>query len=225
MRTPSLRIMAWQRRARTSARLASHLGPAQCGGNGGCGRAGVGRAGDRAADHQQVRSDPQRLLRGRDPRLIVHRGTGRPHSGVISRTSRPPRRGPRPPPAASRPARGPRTRPRARPAAVTASLTGPASPIRPRSASLSDVSTVTADDPGAGRRLRRCPDRGRPGGRVHRQQRRPQPRDGPRGAGHRRGDVVQFQVQEDLHATGAAHRRDRVRAVPQVQLKPHLHAC
>src|SRR5580692_4492698 len=55
-----------------------HLCPPQRRGDGGSRRAGVSGAGNRAADHEQIRARPERLLRGRHPRLIVAVGARRP---------------------------------------------------------------------------------------------------------------------------------------------------
>ena len=101
----------------------------------------IGGAGDGPADDEQVRSRPERRFRGRDPRLVVRPRRRWPHSrrdqhdvvadfstqrSDLVRRAHSPRAPDSTAIVASRRA---------------ASLTGPATPIRLRSASLSEVST------------------------------------------------------------------------------------
>ena len=104
----------------------------------------------------------------------------------------------------------------------TASDIGPSMPIRSRSARPSEVSTVTA----AIGRVRGALDGGTDhlgaARRVHGQQVRAEPRDRPGRAGHRGGDVMQLQVEEDLDPTRAADRGHDLRPVPRYSSSPTL---
>ena len=111
-----------------------------------------------------------------------------------------PRHAPARPPAASRPALAHRRRPRARPAAAPPRAAGPRMPIASRSPPTSEVNTVTAAILVSGSASTAAAIIAGTAGGVDREVRRGERGTARAAAGHRRRDVVQLEVEEDVDA-------------------------